>query len=370
VVGDNMDRVLESLKIAKSRSHYIFVTGGLGPTEDDITRDAISVFTNHPLKEDPLSKEKIMEYFQKKNSPMPPSNLKQALIPDGSQILYNNFGTAPGFILTLEDRFIVSLPGPPQEMQSMFENEVIPSLFSNFQTTIASKFIKVFGMGESSVEENIMDLVLNQTSPTIATYASYADVTIRLTAKNDAGAGDEIFEPVFSEVLKRLGKHVYSTDHEDLNQVVANLLLKKKVTISTAESCTGGLLAKSLTDVPGISQAYQTGFVTYSNQAKIKALGVSPQTLEKYGAVSGHTALEMAIGARLNSRSDISLSITGIAGPDGGTEEKPVGLVYIGFSSAKNSFAKELRLSGNRDKIRNFTTLHALNIIREYLLDN
>jgi nicotinamide-nucleotide amidase len=370
VVGDNMDRVLEILKIALTRSQYIFVTGGLGPTEDDITRDAISKFAKVPLKEDSLSKEKIIEYFQKKNTPMSPNNLKQALLPEGSTILYNNFGTAPGFILTLEDHFIISLPGPPQEMQSMFEGDVIPNLFPQSQTSISSKFIKVFGLGESFVEEKIMDLVLAQTSPTIATYAALADVTIRLTAKNYLKSGDEIFEPVLSEIKKRLDPHIYSTENEALNEVVAKLLLKNNTTISTAESCTGGLLAKSLTDIAGISEVYHTGFVTYSNQSKMKSLGVSSQTLEKYGAVSGHTALEMAIGTRLNARTDISISITGIAGPGGGTEEKPVGLVYIGFSSGKNSFARELRLTGSRDKIRNLTTLHALNIIREYLLAN
>lgn len=367
VVGDNLERILEAFTIASKRSQFIFVTGGLGPTEDDITREAISLFSKKPLEEDPHSKERIESFFKAKNKPMPERNVKQALIPKGAQILANDYGTAPGFILPLEDTTFVSLPGPPREMQNLFEAQVMPALFEKERASIASKFIKVFGMGESLVEEKIMDLVLNQTTPTIATYATQGDVTIRLTAKDEKNRGDEIFEPVLGEILHRLGKNVYSTENETLNEVVAKLLLTKNKTLSTAESCTGGNLAKSLTDIPGISKVFLAGFVTYSNQAKMKSLGVSSKTLENHGAVSGHTALEMAIGARLNARTDLAISITGIAGPDGGTKEKPVGLVYIGFSTGTNSFAKELRLSGDRDRIRNLTTLYALNILREAL---
>jgi nicotinamide-nucleotide amidase len=215
----------------------------------------------------------------------------------------------------------------------------------------------------------LIDLIDNQTTPSIATYVKEGEVTVRLTAKtNNQSQSDDIFEPVLSKTLERLGDKVFSTNNENLQEVVGRLLIQKNITVSTAESCTGGWLSKKLTEVGGISSVFVAGFVTYSNQAKINTLNVDTHTLSTYGAVSSQTAIEMAKGARKVAKTDMAISITGIAGPDGGTEKKPIGLVYIGFSSKKSTFFKELRLSGDREKIRNLTTLHALDIMRRYAL--
>jgi nicotinamide-nucleotide amidase len=284
-------------------------------------------------------------------------------------ILRNGAGTAPGFYINTGNCMIVVLPGPPKEMKHIFENEVVKQLFTNEDFVNHSKFIKVFGMGESALEEALIDLIDNQTNPSIATYVKDGEVTVRLTAKVKSGNfSDDAFEPVLSEILKIIGNKVFSVDNEELHETCGNLLIKNNITIATAESCTGGLLAHKLTAVPGISSVFNAGFITYSNKAKIELLNVNPQTIEKNGAVSKETAVEMAKNARTKTQSSIGISITGIAGPDGGTLEKPVGLVFIGFSSAETDFYKELRLSGDRERIRNLTTLHALDIIRKYIL--
>lgn len=365
VVGDNMKRILEVLNIAKKRSKYIFLTGGLGPTQDDVTRDAVAQFANVPLKEDAKAKEKIEAFFKSKNIPMPISNLNQALIPDGSTILANDYGTAPGFLLPFEESLIICLPGPPREMQNMFQNQVLPKISKEDFRPITSKYIKLFGIGESLVEEKILDLISAQTSPSIATYANEGSLTIRLTAQKNKENKTDCFEPVLSQIIERLKDNIYSIDNEYLHEVVGKLLIKTNTTISTAESCTGGLISKHLTDVAGISSVFHTGFVTYSNDAKIRLLGVSEKTLKTYGAVSSQTALEMSKGARDKSGTDIGIAVTGIAGPGGGTFEKPVGLVYLGYCDNEKHFAKELRLSGSREKIRNLTVLNAFKTILE-----
>ena len=365
VVGDNMKRILEVLNIAKKRSKYIFLTGGLGPTQDDVTRDAVAQFADVPLKEDAKAKEKIEAFFKSKNIPMPISNLNQALIPDGSTILANDYGTAPGFLLPFEESLIICLPGPPREMQNMFQNQVLPKISKEDFRPITSKYIKLFGIGESLVEEKILDLISAQTSPSIATYANEGSLTIRLTAQKNKENNTDCFEPVLSQIIERLKDNIYSIDNEYLHEVVGKLLIKTNTTIATAESCTGGLISKHLTDVAGISSVFHTGFVTYSNDAKIRLLGVSEKTLKTYGAVSSQTALEMSKGARDKSGTDIGIAVTGIAGPGGGTFEKPVGLVYLGYCDNKKHFAKELRLSGSREKIRNLTVLNAFKTILE-----
>ncbi len=365
VVGDNMKRILEVLNIAKKRSKYIFLTGGLGPTQDDVTRDAVAQVADVPLKEDSKAKEKIEAFFKSKNIPMPISNLNQALVPDGSTILANDYGTAPGFLLPFEESLIICLPGPPREMQNMFQNQVLPKISKEDFRPITSKYIKLFGIGESLVEEKILDLISAQTSPSIATYANEGNLTIRLTAQKNKENKTDCFEPVLSQIIERLKDNIYSIDNEYLHEVVGKLLIKTNTTISTAESCTGGLISKHLTEVAGISSVFHTGLVTYSNDAKIRLLGVREKTLTTYGAVSSQTALEMSKGARDKSGTDIGIAVTGIAGPGGGTFEKPVGLVYLGYCDNEKHFSKELRLSGSREKIRNLTVLNAFKTILE-----
>lgn len=365
VVGDNLQRILEVLNIAKSRSKYIFLTGGLGPTQDDVTRDAVAKFANVALKENNEAKEKIKNYFSEKNIDMPISNLNQAFVPDGAKILANDYGTAPGFFLPFGDSIIISLPGPPREMQNMFENQVLPLICKDDFNPIISKYIKLFGLGESVIEERILDLISSQTSPSIATYANDGSVTIRLTAQKNKESSSDCFEPILGKIIERLKNNIYSIDDESLNEVVGKMLIKTNTTISTAESCTGGLISKCLTDVCGISNVFHTGFVTYSNNSKVKLLNVKKKTLETFGAVSSQTALEMAKGAKDNAGTDIGVSVTGIAGPGGGTEKKPVGLVYIGYCDNYKHIFKELRLTGNREKIRNLTVLNTFKTILE-----
>ena len=369
VVGDNPNRLQESLKTALERCDIVITTGGLGPTQDDLTKETIAgVFSKRlVLHEESLNF--IKSYFNRVGRQMTHNNEKQAYMPEASIILKNNNGTAPGCIIEQGSKVVVMLPGPPSEMKPMFDDYVLPYFKKKSGFLIESKFLRVFGIGESAMETLIIDLIDGQTNPTIATYAKEGEVTLRVSAQVKAGEDSEIIlKPVIDEIKKRAGDCLYSDTDQSLDSVVAKLLLEKDITIATAESCTGGLVAETLTNYPGISRVFMGGAVTYSNEAKEEILGVNKQTLEKYGAVSRETAAEMAEGIRKRLKTDIGISITGIAGPDGGTVEKPVGLVYIGLSSEKGTLTKELRLSGNRKRIRTVTALHAFDIIRRHII--
>ncbi len=369
VVGDNSDRLQKNLKLALERCDVVITTGGLGPTQDDLTKETIAKVFGKKLVLHEESLNSIKDYFSKVGRKMTQNNEKQAYMPEDCIILKNNNGTAPGCIMENGSKVVIMLPGPPSEMKPMFDESVMPYFKKKSLYLIESKFLRVFGIGESAMETLIIDLIDGQTNPTIATYAKEGEVTLRVSAKVKAGENAEtILNPVLDEIKKRTGDCLYSDTDQTLDAVCANLLLDKNITIATAESCTGGLVAETLTNYPGISKSFIGGAVTYANEAKEEILGVKAQTLAKYGAVSRETAAEMADGIRKRLDTDIGISITGIAGPGGGTIEKPVGLVYVGLSSKEGTITKELRLSGNRNRIRAVTSLHAFDMIRRHIM--
>lgn len=368
VVGDNPERLRESLELALKRCDVVITTGGLGPTQDDLTKETISEVCGRKLVLHQESLDAIKAFFKKIGREMTQNNEKQAYMPENCIILKNNNGTAPGCIIEQGEKVVVMLPGPPSEMKPMFDDFVFPYFRDRSSYTIESKFLRVFGIGESAMETKILDLIEGQTNPTIATYAKEGEVTIRVSARVEQGQDAEmLLRPVIEEIRKRTGDCLYSEEDHTLDQVAAELLSRHKLTLATAESCTGGLISQMLTNIPGISSVFMGGAVTYSNDAKEEYLGVKRETLLQHGAVSSQTAGEMAWGVRNRLNTDIGVAVTGIAGPDGGTPEKPVGLVYIGLSSEKGTFTKELRLLGNRKRIRTITALHVFDMIRRHV---
>lgn len=370
VVGDNRKRLLEALEIACKRADIIITTGGLGPTMDDLTKETIAEFLGLELVLHQPSAQAIREFFARRGRTMTENNLKQAMFPREAIILPNDVGTAPGAIIEKDGRTFIMLPGPPYEMQPMFENHVIPYLAQKGNEKIFSRVLRIYGIGESAVEEMIKDLLENQTNPTIAPLAAYGEVTLRLTVKYHRSQDPlELMKPVEDEIRRRLGQAVYGVDDDRLETVVARLLKEKGLTLAVAESCTGGLISNLLTDVPGISENLLETCVTYSNQAKINRLGVKPETLEAYGAVSPQTAQEMAEGILKTSGADIGLAVTGIAGPGGGSPEKPVGLVYIAIAMGGDVEVKRFHNQGDRKRIKFSTANTALDLLRRKLLE-
>ncbi len=368
VVGDNPTRLKAVLELALSRSDIIIITGGLGPTQDDLTKETVAEILGDKLILHEESLQKIEDYFKRVNRPMVKNNIKQAYLPESCTIIKNNNGTAPGCIMEKENKTVVMLPGPPKEMIPMLDDTVIPRFEEKSPEKIVSKFLRVFGVGESLLEEKIIHMIENQSNVTIATYAKEGEVTVRITTKNDNEAEAlKDLAAVEDEIVEILGDSVYSDEDKELYQVVTEKLIKKRVTIAFAESCTGGLISSVITDVPGVSAVFDRAVVSYSNKSKVESLGVKQETLDKFGAVSRETAVEMAEGIRNLAGTDLGLSVTGIAGPDGGTEEKPVGLVYIALASNNGTECKELKLRGNRTKIRNYITLNSFDMIRRLL---
>ncbi len=370
VVGDNPQRLMELLETAKKRSDIIILCGGLGPTQDDLTKETAAKAMKRELIEDERARQEIECFLTKRGRVITENNWKQALIPEGSKVLYNPNGTAPGMIIEDEHTKVVLLPGPPNELIPMFEEQVYPYLHNLQPEIICSKMIKLCGIGESAAETEILDLIEQQKNPTIAPYAKTGEVHLRLTAS--ARTTQEAFamiEPLENELKNRFKKQIY-TNREDvtLEMAVAELLTKHNLTITTAESCTGGLLAGRLINVPGISSNFKEGYITYSNEAKEKLLGVSHKTLEQFGAVSAETVVEMAAGGAKAADADICVSISGIAGPDGGTEEKPVGLVYICCYFNGKPFTQRNYYTGQRSKIREYAVASALTLLLQTIL--
>ena len=372
-VGDNHDRLAEVIRTALKRSDVIILTGGLGPTEDDLTKEVCAEVMGFPLVEDTHTHERIEEYFRNNiYKVIPDNNWKQAIVPAGCIVLDNDNGTAPGLILEKYGKSAILLPGPPNELYPLFMNQVYPYLQKLQPEVIRSQMVKICGVGESQVEDKILDLIDKQQNPTIATYAKTGEVHIRVTAK--AATEEEakkLVKPVVKEIKNRFGDCVYSTKEEEtLEQAVVKLLKKYELTVTTAESCTGGLLAGRIINVPGASEVYNEGFITYSNKAKRKYLDVSKSTLKKYGAVSEQTAREMATGGVFATDSDACVAVTGLAGPDGGSEEKPVGLVYIATYMKDKVNVQKYQFKGNRAKIREQAVVKGLDLLRRSILDN
>lgn len=368
VVGDNPERLKQCLSLALSRSDVIITTGGLGPTQDDLTKETIAAAVNRKLVLDQESLDKMKTFFKKYTRKMTDNNIKQAYLPEGCIIIRNKNGTAPGCIIEDGGKIIVMLPGPPSEMRPMFDETVMPYFEARSEFRLESRFLRIFGIGESAVEDRLIDLIDSQTNPTIAPYAKDGEMTLRITARYPrSGEHEDLIAPVENEIRARLGDAVYSNDNSTLDEVAAKLLLGKGKTIAIAESCTGGLLSARLTDIPGISAVFDRALITYSNRAKVEELGVKQETLDKYGAVSEQTAAEMAVGVRRAASTDIGVSITGIAGPGGGTETKPVGLVFAALAHKDGVEVRKLDLWGSRDRIRNVTCLHVFDMLRRHL---
>ncbi len=365
VAGDNRARLTEAIRLAFQRADLVIFSGGLGPTEDDLTKETVAEYFHVPLLFHEETAEKIRAYLKGK---CPASNMKQAYIPEGGQILPNSRGTAPGVILKKDGKTAVLLPGPPRELIPMFTEQVAPYLKAKSPYVMASKVIRLFGIGEASVGEMLSDL-MEGGNPTVAPYAKDNEVTLRIAAKaEDEAAAEAMIEDMREKIAARLGDYIYGYNEQDMAKTTAALLLEKHLSVACAESCTAGLLTAALGDIPGISASLGESIVTYSNEAKVKYLGVLPETLAVHGAVSEETAREMAAGIQKAAGADIGVSVTGIAGPDGGSPEKPVGLVYVGVCWQGQVTVRELRLRGDRSKIRQAAVMHALNEVRRRIL--
>lgn len=370
VVGDNEERLCETIKTALSRADILLLSGGLGPTQDDLTKEAAARVMGKSLYLHEESKAAIQAFFEQRGLEITDNNWKQAMMPEGCIVVDNPNGTAPGVIMAENGKHVILMPGPPNEMIPMFETSIIPYLSKLQSGVIFSQTVKVCGIGESKVETLVKDLIEGQTNPTIATYAKTGEVHLRVTARaEDEKGARKLVKPVVKDLKARFGGHIYTTDDEvTLEKAIVDLLLANKLTISTVESCTGGLLAARLINVPGVSEVFKSGYITYSNKAKRRLLGIKKNTLLKHGAVSKEIAKEMVKGAALISKADVAVSVTGIAGPDGGSEEKPVGLVYIGCNVCGRITVKEYHFSGDRSKIRENTVSAALSLMRECIL--
>lgn len=371
VVGDNPERLKETLITALERSDVVIMTGGLGPTDDDLSKETAAEVCGLELILDEHSKEMIADYFERVHAgSITNNNWKQAMIPEGAIVLDNHNGTAPGVIIETDNKAIILLPGPPGELKPMFAEHVAPYLAAKQPEQFYSKMVKLCGIGESSAETKVKDLIDEQTNPTLAPYAKIGEVHFRVTAKaKDATQADTLMEPLIKELYNRFGKLIFTTDpDETLEEVVVKLLKAKGYTLATAESCTGGLLSGRLINVAGISEVFKEGFVTYANEAKMRSLGVKAETLTQFGAVSKETAREMSEGVCLVTGADVGISVTGIAGPDGGTKEKPVGLVYIGCTVKGKTRVEEFFFTGNRKKNRDYAVVRALTLLREEIL--
>ncbi len=353
VVGDNSERLKAEFSLALSRADIVVVTGGLGPTVDDLTRETAAELMGRDLIFHPEILDEIRGYFNATNRKMTDNNRRQAMVPDGAEVLHNDCGTAPG--LWLEDeqhRVITMMPGVPGEMRDMFEKQVKPRLLARRHSALVSRNVHLFGIGESAAETVLRPMIDAATNPTIAPYAKEGEVRFRVTAmaQDSETAAAMCDETVKQIVESEVGQYIYGVDARSLENALVRELSEKGLTLSCAESCTGGLVAKRIVDISGCSAVFLGGAVTYANEAKIKLLGVSPETLEKHGAVSAETAAEMARGIRFSLGTDIGVSTTGIAGPDGGSDEKPVGTVYIGISTKCGDTVKKLSLSSQRDR--------------------
>lgn len=365
-VGDNPRRLKDAVMTAFSRSDVIITTGGLGPTGDDLTKETVAAAAGKKLVMHKESMERIEQYF--KGRELGETQKKQAMLPDGCTVFPNDVGTAPGCGFKTESgKIVVMLPGPPSELVPMLKNYAVPFLSRGEKAAIVSRIVRVFGLGEGNVAEQIADLTECE-NPTAATYAKDGEMFVRVTARaeNEEKAA-ALCKPVVEELEKRLGEFVYGVDVESLEETVVRALAGVRRTIATAESCTGGLLAKRITDISGASDVFHMGVVTYANEIKSMLLGVPAETLERFGAVSPQTARAMAAGVRKKSGADFGVGITGIAGPGGGTPEKPVGLIYIALCDGENIWVRKMSGAGQkrgRGYLRCLAASNALDMVR------
>ena len=364
-VGDNPARVREALQEALSRSDMVITTGGLGPTEDDLTKEMVAEYFGLEMELHQPSLDALKAFMERFGKKMTPNNLKQAYFPRGCTVMPNACGTAPGCIVERGGKTVAVLPGPPMELMDMFDRQLAPYLQARSGQVIRSRFLKIFGLGESNVETLLSDL-FHSGNPTLALYCGPGEVTARITARAAAPEKAEaMMRPVYEEILRRVGEACYG---EGVNRTPADavleLLKNRGETVTFAESCTGGLLCGAFVDCAGASDCLKESFVTYANEAKEQMLGVKSETLARCGAVSGECAREMALGAARAAGADWAVSVTGIAGPGGGTAEKPVGTVWIGVAHRGAAQAREYHFRGQRQWIRKLSVVNALNQLR------
>lgn len=368
-VGDNPARLKAALADALSHADLVITSGGLGPTYDDLTKETVAEYFGAEMELDAHSLRRIEGYFKRVGRVMTDNNKKQAMMPRGAVIFDNDYGTAPSLAISNENesKTVIMLPGPPSELVPIFREKIIPYLRERSDRVLVSRNIHIFGMGESMVESKIEDIMKNSTNPTVAPYCKEGEVRLRVTASAES---EEIAKEMCDKIIEKIaatevGEYIYGVDIDSLERAAVEFLRAKGLTLAFAESCTGGLVAKRVTDVAGCSDVFMGSCVTYANEAKMRVLGVKAETLEKYGAVSAETAREMAKGARERIGSDVAVSLTGIAGPGGGTEEKPVGTVYLAISTKNGEEVRKLSLSSmrSREYIRMVSASNAFDMV-------
>lgn len=369
-VGDNPDRLSAALKDALAHADLVITSGGLGPTYDDLTKETVAAYFGRTLSMHEESLASIRAYFARTGRTMTKNNEKQAMMPEGAIVFPNRYGTAPALALCGGERgekTVIMLPGPPGELEPLCRELVVPYLRERRESVLVSRNIHIFGMGESAVETVLCDLMTAAVNPTVAPYCKEGEVRLRVTASADT---EEHAKKMCDETIEKIratevGGKIYGVDVGGLEHAVIDFLHRKNLTLCTAESCTGGLIAKRLTDVSGGSDVFFGGCVTYTNDVKHRLLGVSEETLSRVGAVSAEVAMEMAKGARERLGTDVAVSATGVAGPGGGTAETPVGTVYIGISTARGESFRKLSLSSmrSREYIRIVSASNALDMV-------
>lgn len=373
VVGDNPDRIKQAVAIAMRRSNLLIFTGGLGPTPDDLTHETLAACFEVPLVEHPAILADITRKFAERGRIMTPNNRKQALLPQGAQVLTNDAGSAPGIIWQPQlEVTILTFPGVPVEMKRMWQDVAVPYLTKAgwAEATIYSRTLRFWGVSESALAEKVRSFFDLQ-NPTVAPYANNGEVKLRISAQASSdSAARELIEPIARQLQHIGGLDYYGSDSDSLSSVLGGLLTATDSTLAVAESCTGGGLGRMLTEVSGSSRYFWGGIISYDNSVKVKALGVSPDDLERYGAVSHPIAQQMAVGARDRLGTTWALSITGIAGPEGGSAAKPVGLVYIGLAGPEGVESFEHRFGGlrGREWVRHLSACSAIDHLRRKLL--
>ena len=371
VVGDNLDRIKEAIQTALGRSELVLVTGGLGPTFDDITREGIAAAIGRELVYEPRVMAQIEEHFRRVKHPILPIHRRQAyILSEECQVALNPIGSAPGLIIEVGGKWIIAMPGVPREMERMCEDTIFLWIAERAgKGVIKSKVLKVCGMGESGVANELQEIVKPLTNPTIAFLAKPNEVSVRITAKaSDSDEASKMIAVVADKIKEKLGENIFGEDDQTMEQTVGSLLSAQHSTLAIAESCTGGLISDRITDIPGSSSYFQGTVVAYSNQIKLDLLGVSIADLDQHGAVSPPVAIQMAQGVRNLSKADYGLGITGIAGPTGATPQKPVGLVYVGLASQHGAYSREFRFVGDRVIIKRRASQMALDMLRRELL--
>lgn len=373
VVGDNPTRLADALALALSRSDIVLTSGGLGPTKDDLTKETVAEYFGLPMELHVRSLESIREYFAATGRVMTANNEKQAMMPAGAVVFPNRYGTAPALAVEKDGKRVIMLPGPPVELIPLFREEVVPYLKSMGGMAIVSRNVHFFGIGESALADKLDGLITGSENPTVAPYCNSGEVRLRVTAaaesETDALA---MCDRCVKQILdSQVGGFAYGVDCDTIERALVEKLHATGLTVASAESCTGGLIAKRITDIAGCSDVFMGGFVTYTNEVKQRLLGVKKETLDEHTAVSAEVAMEMAKGARERAGSDIAVSATGIAGPGGGTEETPVGTVFLGISTKDGEAFRKLSLSSNRsrDFIRTVSATNAYDMILKYISD-